>query len=138
MENDNSFFSDVNNIKTSNINVNAFDKNYSKHYSEDGIWNKIKKHYKSIGKKFIKLVLVLYYTLRDDDTPKWAKAIILGALGYFILPLDIIPDFVPVMGFADDLVSITLAISSVILHIKEEHKEKADKMLEALKIDANV
>ena len=136
MENNNSFFTDAdNNIGTFNNVVNAFDKDYSEHYSEDGFWYKIKRHYKGIGKKLIRLVFVLYYTLRDADTPKWARTIIIGALGYFILPLDIIPDFVPVVGFTDDLAAIILAIGSVALHIKGEHKEKAAKVLEKLKIN---
>jgi len=133
MENKNNLLDDTDkNIEDFNDSVNAFDKNYTKYYSEYGLWNKIKEHYKNIGKKLIKSVIVLYYTLRDDDTPKWARTVILGALGYFILPLDIIPDFIPVVGFTDDFVSITLAISSVMLHIKEEHKEKANKVLEKL------
>ncbi len=133
MENKNNLLDDTDkNIEDFNDSVNAFDKNYTKYYSEYGLWNKIKEHYKNIGKKLIKSVIVLYYTLRDDDTPKWARTVILGALGYFILPLDIIPDFIPVVGFTDDFISITLAISSVMLHIKEEHKEKANKVLEKL------
>jgi uncharacterized membrane protein YkvA (DUF1232 family) len=103
---------------------------YKQYYSDDGFWNKIKRHYKNAGKKLIKLGVILFYTLRDDDTPKWAKTIILGALGYFILPIDIIPDFIPVVGFADDVAAMTVALSAVILHIKDEHKEKANAILE--------
>jgi uncharacterized membrane protein YkvA (DUF1232 family) len=125
MENDNNFFDGAD-----NNDVTTFDKRYTRHYSDDNFWNKIKKHYKNVGKKLVELVIVLFYTLRDSDTPRWAKTIILGALGYFILPVDIIPDFIPISGFTDDFASITLALGAVALHIKEEHKEKARAILD--------
>jgi len=102
---------------------------YSSHYSEKGLWKKIANHYKNAGKKLIQIAIMLYYSLRDKDTPKWAKNIMLGALGYFILPVDIIPDFVPIVGFADDVAMITVALASVAMHIKEEHKNKAKEIL---------
>jgi len=109
----------------------AFDK-YKQYYSDSGFFNKIKKHYKTIGKKLIKLVTVLFYTLRDKDTPSWAKTIVLGALGYFIFPLDLIPDFVPVVGFVDDFAAITIAIASVALHIKDTHRDRASAILKKI------
>ena len=124
--NKNNFFDSEN-----NDNIPTLEK-YKEYYSDDGFWNKIKKHYKNIGKKLVKLAVVLFYTLRDKDTPVWAKTIILGALGYFILPLDIIPDFVPIVGFADDFATITLALGAVALHIKDEHKNKAAAVLDKL------
>lgn len=98
---------------------------YGKHYSNDGLFSKIVKHYKQAGRKLIELVITLYYSMFDSDTPAWAKTVILGALGYFILPVDIIPDFVPIVGFSDDIASITAAIAVVALYIKPEHKDKA-------------
>jgi uncharacterized membrane protein YkvA (DUF1232 family) len=98
---------------------------YSSEYSDKGFWSKIKKHYKSAGRRLIELALTLYYALRDSDTPAWARTIIIGALGYFIFPLDILPDFVPAVGFTDDIASIAVALGAVALHIKDEHKTKA-------------
>lgn len=54
------------------------------------------------GREAIKLVLTLLYCLQDDDTPAWARAIIIGALLYFITPVDAVPDVMP-GGYADDL-----------------------------------
>lgn len=54
------------------------------------------------GRKVIDKVLRLYYALQDKDTPIWAKSIIVGALAYFISPLDAIPDITPVVGYVDD------------------------------------
>lgn len=75
---------------------------YGKEYHEESFWRKIRKHAIAAGKSIIRMALVLHYCLQDSDTPPWAKAVILGALGYFILPLDGIPDFTPVVGFSDD------------------------------------
>jgi len=130
MENENNFFDNTNDSDENENNiVNAFDKKYANYYSNDSFWKKIKKHYKNVGKKLIELIITLFYTLKDKDTPVWAKTIILGALGYFILPVDIIPDFVPITGFTDDFVSITLAFGAVVLHIKDEHKKNAKEIL---------
>jgi uncharacterized membrane protein YkvA (DUF1232 family) len=124
MNDDNNFFDNDNDAQTL--------EKYTQYYSNDNLWSKIKKHYKNIGNKLIKLVVVLFYTLRDDDTPAWAKTIILGALGYFILPLDVIPDFIPIVGFTDDFATIVLALAAVTLHIKDEHKDKATTILSKL------
>ncbi len=77
----------------------------------------------------IRGALVLYRCLRDPNTPKWARTRIIGALGYFIFPLDAIPDVVPVAGFSDDLGVLALALATVALHIKPEHKQKAEEKL---------
>jgi len=100
---------------------------YSKNYSEEGLWEKISQFAKSAGKEVIEKALILYFAASDPDTPKKAKAIIFSALGYFILPLDAIPDFTPVLGFSDDLGAIALALATVAAHIKPEHKEKAKR-----------
>ena len=121
-------------INKNNENNNSKDNsnNYATHYSEKGFWAKITNHYKKAGKKLIEIALLLYYSMRDKDTPKWAKTIMLGALGYFILPVDIIPDFVPIAGFADDIAMLTVAVASVAIHIKEEHKNKAKDIINVI------
>lgn len=98
---------------------------YSSHYSDDSFWSKVRSAALQAGKELIEKALWLYYALRDPDTPKKAKLIILGALGYFILPFDLIPDFIPFIGYTDDLAVLAGAIVIVATHIKEEHKEKA-------------
>ena len=66
----------------------------------------------------------------DSDTPGWAKTIIVGALGYFVLPTDAIPDLVPVAGYTDDLGTIGTALAIVAAHIKQEHKDKAKEKID--------
>lgn len=101
-----------------------------KEYSEDGLWEKVKNVAKKAGLKVIYLALILYYTASADSTPKSQKGIIYGALGYFILPLDLIPDTIPVIGYTDDLtalISVVAAVASCItpaIKIKSQNKLK--------------
>jgi uncharacterized membrane protein YkvA (DUF1232 family) len=75
---------------------------YEKEYSESRLWEKIKKVAKKAGIKVIYYVLVLFYALRSENVTIAEKALIVAALGYFILPLDLIPDFIPIAGYGDD------------------------------------
>ncbi len=102
---------------------------YSKEYSEESFWEKVKKYALKAGKEVIEKALMLFYCLQDKDTPKWAKGVIVAALGYFIFPMDAIPDPTPVVGFADDLGVLVAALAAVAAHIKEEHKQKAKETL---------
>jgi uncharacterized membrane protein YkvA (DUF1232 family) len=72
----------------------------------------------------------LYYALQSPDTPTWAKGIVTGALGYFILPTDAIADFIPAVGYADDLGVLAWAVAAVAFSITPAVKEKARKKLE--------
>lgn len=102
---------------------------YQKHYSESGLFNKIGKVCKKAGMKAIYYVLLLYYVLIDENTPLKHKGIIIGALGYFILPVDLIPDFIPVAGFADDIAALTACIKTVMNNITPDIKRKAVQKL---------
>ncbi len=106
--------------------------NYIEYYNEPDFWDKIKNLIKKGSRELIEKSLMLFYCLKDNKTPKTAKAIIIGALGYLILPIDVIPDFIPVVGLVDDLVVISGAIYSVSKYIKEEHKEKAKEKADNL------
>ena len=75
--------------------------------------------------KVIYCALVLYYTLMKPETPAWAKGIIVAALGAFILPLDLIPDIIPVVGYADDLGAMGAALATVAMYIDDDIKDKA-------------
>lgn len=98
---------------------------YEKEYSESNFWSKLKKFAKQAGLQVVYLALLLYYLLEDKQTPTKAKVIIASALGYFILPTDLIPDFIIGVGFADDLGALMLALGQVIEYLKAEHKSKS-------------
>lgn len=101
------------------------DNKFEKHYSEDGFWEKVKKFAKKAGYELIEKALWLYYAAQEPETPGWAKSIIYGALGYFILPLDVLPD--PI--FVDDLGILIAAISAVSFYITPNVKNTSKKKL---------
>lgn len=103
---------------------------YEQHYNEDSFWEKIKKYSKKAGKKVILVAMKLYYALQSDATPPWAKAVIVGALGYFVLPADLISDFIPAVGFSDDMAAMSAALLTVAHNITPEVEEKAKKKLQ--------
>lgn len=104
---------------------------YSVSYDEGSFWEKITRFAKKAGREVIEKALILFYVLQDPETPLWAKTVIVGALGYFISPIDAIPDVVPIVGFTDDLAVLAGAIVTVGTCINAEHKAKAeDKVAE--------
>jgi uncharacterized membrane protein YkvA (DUF1232 family) len=105
---------------------------FQRYYSADSFWKKIQRLAKKAGAKTVYYALVLYYTLTDPATPYKYKAVIAGALGYLILPADIVPDFLPAMGLADDWGALLAAVMYVITAITPEIKEKARQKLEGL------
>ncbi|WP_251359028.1 YkvA family protein [Kangiella sp. TOML190] len=102
---------------------------YKKHYSDESFWQKTKQFAIKIGKEAMEKSLIMYYCMKDPDTPAKHKSIILSALGYFILPVDLIPDILP-GGWMDDLGALALAFSTVTSSIKEEHLTLAQQKLD--------
>lgn len=98
---------------------------YRGSYSERGLMNKLTAVAKKAGIKAVYAVLLLYYALQSPQTSTKDKSIIYGALGYFILPLDLVPDFIPLAGFGDDLGALVWALSRVLANITDEVREKA-------------
>lgn len=99
-----------------------------KYYSNDSFWHKLKKFANRLGTDALEKLLTLYYCFQDSDTPSKDKAIILSALGYFIMPFDAIPDILP-GGWTDDLGLLALALSRVVRSIKDLHIQKAKEKL---------
>lgn len=98
---------------------------YQEAFSEGRYRQKLTRYARSAGREVVEKSLLLYYTLREDKAPVWARATITGALGYFIVPLDAIVDLTPAVGYADDLGVLALAVAVVAAHIDEEVREKA-------------
>lgn len=103
--------------------------NYEKNYSESGLWDKIKGVAKMAGKPIIKNVLTLYYALQSGNVSGMDKAKIIGALGYFILPLDLIPDALPVVGFTDDATLLLFVLKIIRDAIDDWVKAQTEKKL---------
>lgn len=101
-------------------------------YSGPALWRSLKKVARVAGRKTLTTALILFYCLKDHDTPAWAKGVIVGALGYLILPLDLMPDILPGVGYGDDWGAIVAALATVAAYIKDEHKSKAIAQVERL------
>ncbi len=99
-------------------------------FEERSFWNKLASAAGKAGREVLEIALTLLYALHDDDTPAWAKATIIGALIYFINPVDAVPDVIPIVGYTDDLVVLAGAVAVVTAHIKPEHREKARDWVE--------
>ncbi|MBS1155187.1 MAG: hypothetical protein H6R07_1111 [Proteobacteria bacterium] len=100
-----------------------------KEYSDNGFWDKVITFAKIAGREVIEKALWLYFAAQNPQTPAWAKTVIYGALGYFIFPVDAIPDLAPMVGYADDLGVLAAAVATIALYITGDVKALAAKKL---------
>lgn len=98
---------------------------------EQGLLKKVWDKITSISRKlpFAEDVLAMYFCVQDASTPRKVKLVLLGALAYFLLPVDALPDFLPLLGFTDDAAVIAAAIASVANSITQAHRDSAKKAL---------
>ncbi len=100
---------------------------------EAGFWDKLRR---TLGRiPFAEDAVAAYFCATDPTTPFRVKAILMGALAYFILPTDMIPDFIAGLGFTDDAAVLAAAIRSVLPHVKPRHRDRARAALEDENID---
>lgn len=101
---------------------------YGTYYSDNRFWKKVERVAKKVGATVMLPVFTLYYMLQDDKVSLQHKAYIVGALGYFIMPIDLIPDGIwPVIGFTDDIAVMTLVLKLVKDSITPEIKTRANQ-----------
>lgn len=98
---------------------------YRKHYSDASLGEKLKRYSKEAGMKVVYPALLLHYLMKSDEVPLKAKLILSAALGYFILPIDFIPDFAPLLGFTDDLGVLLLILRQMAAHVTPEIRRQA-------------
>ena len=91
------------------------------------LFEKLNQYYKQAGYKVTYIVLLLFYAYRNAETPSWAKRIILGAIIYFISPIDAIPDLSPLIGYTDDVGLLGYGLVSISVYINDEVKINARK-----------
>ena len=104
---------------------------YANRFSQSDFVEKISRIAKRAGAKLVYAALILYYTLQSDKVSKTDKAIIIGALGYMISPLDVIPDAIPIVGLSEDLTVLVYVINKIWVDVPEDVKQKAhDKLSE--------
>ena len=103
--------------------------NYKDKFSQSAFLEKISRIAKRAGAKLIYAALILYYTLQSDKVSLKDKAIILGALGYLISPLDVVPDAIPIAGLGDDLAVLIFVLKKVWGEVNDDVRAKAKSKL---------
>ena len=115
--------------ETKNIEIKDTENNEKDTIKEKSLWRKINRYAKNAGLKVVYSVLLLYYSYKRKDTPKWAKRIITGVIAYFIMPLDAVPDLTPFLGFTDDLGILGFGLVTIAAYVNDEVRANARKNL---------
>lgn len=97
----------------------------------DGLFPKLSRVLASVP--FASEVVAAYYCAFDPATPVKAKGILIGALAYFILPFDVVPDFILGLGFTDDMAVLFAALNVIRTHMKPEHRARAREALDRIR-----
>ena len=100
-------------------------------YSPDALKAKLAGFARLAGRQLVEKALILYHTLQRPETPKAAKATIIGALAYFILPIDAVADFLPGIGFTDDFAAIAAALVTVSGYVTDDIRAAAARQAAA-------
>ncbi len=102
---------------------------YKENYSEEKFWEKLKKIAKKIGVKATAYGLTLFYVLQKDEVTYGDKLFIIGCLGYFILPIDLVPDVLVGIGYTDDIGFMAINLIRISKYIDDDVKRKVSKKL---------
>ena len=98
---------------------------YQQHYTEPKFWDKLRDVATKAGREVVERALQLFYAAQSSTMTMKERAVVFGALGYFILPFDVVPDVLLGIGFADDLSVLMLAYTTISRHITPQVKAKA-------------
>ena len=98
-------------------------------FDDGSFWNKVKHFALKAGREVIEKALWLYYAAQQPNTPAWARTVIYGALAYFVLPVDAVPDAIPVAGFTDDLGALVAALGTVSMYVTDQVKQMASEKM---------
>lgn len=102
---------------------------YQDKFSKNNLLLKLQHYSRDIGLTVLYNVLQLWYVLQKPEVPAKNKAVIMGALGYLITPLDFIPDLTPILGYNDDAAAILFALYMVRQYVDDEVKAQAKARL---------
>ena len=102
---------------------------YADNYSEEGLWSKITGNFKKVGANLLYKVLQLFYVAKNPNVPMKIRAAMIAPLGYFISPVDLIPDLTPVVGYSDDAAVIAMAIAFAHAYIDDNIRRQAKNTL---------
>ncbi len=102
---------------------------FKRFFSVSGLWKKLARYAKKAGIKAVYMVLLLFYAYQRNETPAWAKNTVLGTLGYFLSPIDAIPDLTPLMGYTDDIGVLSFGLVTIAAYVNQEVREQAKQKL---------
>ena len=102
---------------------------YKEKFSQKNFIEKIQRVAKRAGVKLVYVALILYYLIESNKVSVKDKAIIIGALGYLISPIDIVPDAIPIAGLGDDMAVMLYVLDKVWGQVEDEIKSKAQRKL---------
>lgn len=103
---------------------------YRRYFTRKRFWKRIGGLARATGTKSIYTALLLYYAYERKETPKWAKRVVLGALGYLLMPLDAVPDLTPVLGYTDDIGVLAAGLTTIAAYVNGEVRSKARAKLD--------
>ncbi len=106
-------------------------KEYGPQFSEGGLWVKLTGYAKRAGQKAVYMVLLMFFAYRRKDTPTWAKNIVLGTLGYFLAPIDALPDLTPIIGYTDDLGVLSFGLVTIAGYVNDEVRTRSKEKLKS-------
>ena len=113
--------------KTTNYSADDFEPARKLAQDPEGVRKRFKAKFKRFAAKlpFAEDLLAAYYCAFDRETPRHVQLSLLGALAYFVLPFDFVPDFLPILGFGDDAAVLVTALRLVATNIRPDHREAA-------------
>lgn len=97
---------------------------------EQRFWKKLKRFLTRIP--FAEDLIASYYCAADPETPGYVRTVLLGAIAYFILPVDMVPDMLAGLGFTDDASVLAAAVAAVGRHLQPRHRTRARRALERI------
>ncbi len=101
---------------------------YREVYSPEALTAKLARYARAAGREVVEKAVLLYQVLRDPQAPVWARTAVIGALGYFISPIDAIPDLIPGLGYSDDLGVLVMALAAVAASVTPEMRLRAERV----------
>jgi len=105
---------------------------YSDKYDEGVFWSALRKVCSAVGKTVVGKVLQLYYVLQRNDVPTSEKALIMGALAYLVSSIDVVPDCIPLVGWADDIAAIGYVLTKMSKYVNAKVNAQANRKLEEI------
>ncbi len=102
---------------------------FASRFSVPAFWAFLKRNARNLGLKVAYAALLMFYAYNRKETPKWARRIVLGTLGYLLTPLDALPDITPFVGYTDDLGILSFGLVTIAAYVNDEVKGLARERL---------